>query len=116
MPTESKTAMKQRMSEILAALHKAYPDADCALKWRNPLQLLVATILSAQTTDAHVNEVTPGLFKKYRKPKDYAGAPLEELQNDIKSIGLFRNKSKFIQGACRMIVDEYGGKVPKTMD
>jgi len=116
MPTESKTAQKARMQKIVAALHKAYPDADCSLNWRKPLELLVATILSAQTTDAHVNEVTPALFKKYKKPRDYASVALEELQDDIKSIGLFRNKSKFIQGACRMIVDEYGGKVPGTMD
>ena len=116
MSTESKTAQAARMKAILAALHDAYPDADCSLRWTNPLELLVATILSAQTTDSHVNEVTPALFRKYRTAKHYADVPLEELQGDIKTIGLFRNKSKFIQGACRMIVDQHSGHVPDTMD
>lgn len=116
MPAESKTAMKARMDRVRVELHKGYPDAHCALHYRSPLELLVATILSAQTTDVHVNEVTPGLFRKYRKAKDYADAPLEELQGDIQTIGLFRNKSKFIQGACRMIVEGHKGKVPQTMD
>ena len=116
MPTESKTAMKARMDAVRVALHKAYPDAHCSLRYRSPLELLVATILSAQTTDVHVNEVTPGLFKKYRKAKDYADVPIEELQADIQSIGLFRNKSKFIKGACGMVVHRHKGKVPQTMD
>lgn len=116
MPTESKASKTERMAKILAASHKAYTGADCALHWKKPLDLLVATILSAQATDVHVNEVTPGLFKKYKKAKDYASVPLEELQDDIKTIGLFRNKSKFIQGACHMIVDKFAGKVPQTMD
>ena len=116
MPTESKASKKERMAKILAELHDAYAEADCALHWKKPLDLLVATILSAQATDVHVNEVTPGLFKKYKKAKDYASVPIEELQDDIKTIGLFRNKSKFIQGACQVIAEKHGGKVPQTMD
>lgn len=116
MPTESKAAKTERMAKTLAELHKAYAGADCALHWKKPLDLLVATILSAQATDVHVNEVTPGLFKKYKTAKDYGSVPLEELQEDIKTIGLFRNKSKFIQGACQAIAEKHNGKVPQTMD
>ena len=109
MPAESKTSKRGRMTAVLSALHRAYPDADCALLWSTPLELLVATILSAQTTDTHVNEVTPGLFRKYTCAADFAAAALEELQDDIKSIGLFRNKSKFIKGACQGLVEDHGG-------
>ena len=116
MARETKAAQKERFEKITAELHEAYPDATCSLGWSNPLELLVATILSAQTTDAHVNEVTPGLFKKYKTAKAYASVPLEELQEDIRSIGLFRNKSKFIQGACQALVDEHRGQVPQTME
>ncbi len=116
MAARSRNAEKQRMKKVLAALHKAYPDADCALHWTNPLELLVATILSAQTTDAHVNEVTPAVFKKYPTARHYADASLEELQEDLKSIGLFRNKSKFIKAACQVLVEKHGGEVPQTME
>lgn len=115
MPVESKASKHGRMAAIIGALHQTYPDADCALVWSTPLELLVATILSAQTTDTHVNEVTPGLFRKYSCAADFAAAELEELQEDIKSIGLFRNKSKFIKGACQALAEAHGGEVPRTL-
>ena len=116
MPVESKTSKRGRMAAITEALHQTYPDADCALLWSNALELLVATILSAQATDTHVNQVTPGLFRKYTCAADFAAVPLEALQEDVKSIGLFRNKSKFIKGACQALVADHGGDVPRTLD
>jgi endonuclease-3 len=97
-------------------LQAAYPDAKCALDHENPLQLLVATILSAQSTDKMVNTITPALFKKYRTAGQFADATTEELETMIHSSGFFRNKAKSIKAASRMIADEYGGKVPDTMD
>ena len=97
-------------------MRATYPDAHCELEHRNPLELLIATILSAQCTDKQVNIVTAVLFKKYRRAADYAAVPLEELQEDIKRIGLFRNKAKNIQNCCRVLVESHGGKVPATMD
>jgi len=105
-----------RTKRTLETLHQCYPDADCALNYSNPLELLVATILSAQSTDAHVNQVTPALFAKYRSAYDYARVDLEELQSDIQTIGLFRNKSKFVKEACRALVQKHRGQVPQTMD
>ena len=103
--------------EILKRLKKEYPDVKgTALNYSNPLELLVATILSAQTTDERVNIVTARLFKKYREARDYANASLEELQNDIKSINFYRNKAKYIKEACKIIVEKYGGKVPDSME
>ncbi|MCD6223171.1 MAG: endonuclease III [Thermoplasmata archaeon] len=103
--------------EILKRLKKEYPDVKgTALNYSNPLELLVATILSAQTTDERVNIVTARLFKKYKEAKDYANASLEELQNDIKSINFYRNKAKYIKEACKIIVEKYGGKVPDSME
>src|SRR5207302_6591512 len=93
-----------------------YPGATCALHHRNPWELLVATILSAQCTDKRVNEVTPGLFKKYPTPQDFAAVPPEVLAQDIKSTGFFNNKSKSIVGAAKRVVGEFGGKVPRTME
>ena len=115
MPRESQAAKRKRLGEIIAGLQRAYPDAHCELNYRNPLQLLVATILSAQCTDKQVNIVTKDLFKKYKKAADFAAVPLEELQNDIRRIGLFRNKAKSIQNACRALVEHHKGKVPRTM-
>ncbi len=106
----------RRVSRILRAFDQTYPEARCALDHRNALELLVATILSAQCTDERVNQVTRELFRKYRAPADYGAVSAEELQEDIRPTGFFRNKSKSIQGACRMILERFGGKVPETMD
>ncbi len=106
----------QRLKKILTILRKSYPDAKCALVHRNALDLLVATILSAQCTDERVNIVTKVLFKKYRKADDYVAVELEELQEDIRSTGFYKNKGKNIQGACKLIADEHKGKVPDTME
>lgn len=106
---------RQRVQEILDRLDRMYPDATCALLHRNPWELLVATILSAQCTDKRVNEVTPGLFAKYPTPRDFAAARPEVLANDIRSTGFFNNKAKAITGAARKIVGEFGGEVPRTM-
>jgi endonuclease-3 len=105
-----------RVAQLLKIWPKVYPNAHCELDFRNPLQLLVATILSAQSTDKRVNMVTPALFKKYRTAKDYADAPQAEIENPIKSTGFYRNKAKSIRGAMRAIVEKHGGKVPATME
>ena len=115
MPRESQAAKKERLGHIISDLQQTYPDAHCELNYHNPLELMVATILSAQCTDKQVNIVTQNLFKKYRQAADYTTVPLEELQNDIRRIGLFRNKAKSIQKACRALVENYNGKVPQTM-
>lgn len=107
---------KQQTTEIIKRLKKMYPDAHCALNHNNAFELLVATILSAQCTDDRVNIVTATLFRKYRKPDDYFEVDLEELTEDIKSINFFNNKAKNIQAMARKIVDNFGGKVPQTMD
>ena len=104
------------MAKILALLDELYPGATCALRHRNAWQLLVATILSAQCTDERVNKVTPALFKKYPTVKDFAAVSQEELAADIRSTGFFNNKAKSIRGAARMIVSDYRGRVPKTME
>jgi endonuclease-3 len=113
-----KTAAERtaRVAELLKRLDRMYPDATCALIHHDPWQLLVATILSAQCTDKRVNEVTPGLFAKYPTPQDFAGVRPEVLAQDIRSTGFFNNKAKSIVGAARKIVNEFGGKVPRTMD
>ena len=115
MPRESQAAKKERLGQIISDLQQTYPDAHCELNYHNPLELMVATILSAQCTDKQVNIVTQDLFKKYRQAADYTTVPLEELQNDIRRIGLFRNKAKNIQNACRALVENHDGKVPQTM-
>ena len=97
-------------------LDEMYPNATCALHHKSPWELLVATILSAQCTDKRVNEVTPGLFAKYPTPRDFAAARQEVLANDIRSTGFFNNKAKSVIGAAKMIVGEFGGKVPKTLE
>jgi endonuclease-3 len=112
-PAKSKLTLRVR--QILRALRAAYPDCRCALDHTNPLELLVATILSAQCTDARVNRTTPALFKKYRTAADYANAPAGELERDIKSTGFYRNKARAIRACCRAIADKHHGKVPDTM-
>ena len=113
--TLANTAEKQRTLKIIDLLKREYPDARCSLDHTNPLELLIATILSAQCTDERVNLVTAGLFRKYRGPEDYLKVAQAELETDIRSTGFFRNKAKAIQGACRMISEQYGGRVPDTL-
>jgi endonuclease III len=116
MARESAAKLKERAGKIIRLLHTMYPDANCTLDHANPLQLLVATMLSAQCTDKRVNLVTPGLFKKYPSARAFAGADLEQLMADIRSTGFYRNKAKAIQAASRDIVGKFAGKVPGTMD
>lgn len=113
---ETKAQKKQRTEEIVKLLKRAHPDARCALNHSSAFELLIATILSAQCTDERVNIVTANLFRKYRKPEDYLKVRDTELQQDIKTTGFFRNKTKSIQGACKMLVEDFNGEVPKTMD
>ncbi len=106
----------EREREILERLKKAYPGAKIALRFENPLHLLIATILSAQCTDERVNQVTEELFRKYPDARAFAQADLEELAQDIKSTGFFRQKARYIQEACRLLVEKYGGEVPRSME
>jgi endonuclease-3 len=106
----------ERARVIRRRLKKSYPHAECALRFATPFELLVATILSAQCTDERVNVVTRDLFQKYRAPSDYLSVEQEELERDIHSTGFFRNKAKNIRGACALLVERYGGEVPKTME
>lgn len=106
---------QERLPEIVRLLRELHPDAKCALDFENPLQLLVATILSAQCTDERVNKVTPVLFARYPTAQDLAEADREELEQIIHSTGFYRNKAKNVQEACRRIVSEYGGEVPSNM-
>jgi endonuclease-3 len=112
-PRKPKSAPPQVVYERLATL---YPDAECELTFTSPLELLIATILSAQCTDVRVNLVTATLFQKYRKPEDYLAVPAEELEEDIHSTGFFRNKAKNIRGACQRLLEVYGGEVPDSME
>ncbi|MGD2245138.1 MAG: endonuclease III [Candidatus Aminicenantes bacterium] len=105
----------QRIGEIIAVLTKAYPSSRTALRFESPLQILVATILSAQCTDERVNQVTPSLFRKYRTPRDFAAADPKILEEEIKSTGFFRNKAKSIIGASKKIVEDFDGEVPDNM-
>jgi endonuclease-3 len=116
VPRETSQAKTARLKTIIAALNRAYPRAHCELNHADPLQLLIATILSAQCTDKRVNLVTAELFNKYHSAADYANAPLVELEPAIKTTGFFRNKAKNIQACCRKLVELYGGQVPRTMD
>jgi endonuclease-3 len=109
-------AKKARAAKILSLLKKLYPDATSALTWSNPLELLVATILSAQCTDQRVNMVTPTLFAKYKTAAEFAKAPLEDIETIIQSTGFYHSKAKSIQGACRIIAEKHGGQVPRTME
>ncbi|GAB4073604.1 endonuclease III [Barrientosiimonas marina] len=105
---------KSQVQYCLDVMKEMYPQAQCELDHANPFELLIAVVLSAQCTDNLVNKVTSSLFQKYTTPEDYLAVPLEELQQDIKSIGLYRNKSKNIRKLCQMLIDDYGGEVPKT--
>ncbi|HEX3739387.1 MAG TPA: endonuclease III [Terriglobales bacterium] len=116
VPKGYKPTSPERVSEILKRLDHLYPDVTCALTHKDPWELLVATILSAQSTDVRVNMVTPELFKKYPTVQDFAKLEPQQLEADIRSTGFFRNKSKSVVGAARRVVSEYGGKVPETME
>ena len=113
---ESTDELKKRTRDIIRRLKRAYPGAKCSLNHSNPFELLVATILSAQSTDDRVNIVTADLFRKYKKPEDYLKVPPSELEQDIHSTGFFRNKTKSIQGTAKLLTEQYGGEVPHTMD
>jgi len=112
---ESSHARTARVRRIIAGLRKAYPDAHCELDHSSPLELLIATILSAQCMDKQVNLVTPTLFRKYRSAADYAKAPVVELEREIRRLGFFRNKARSIQACCRALVQKHGGEVPRKM-
>lgn len=114
--TRRSTSKKKRALEILLRLKHLYPEAPCTLDYETPVQLLVATILSAQCTDERVNKVTPALFARFPDAEAMANADLEEIETLIRSTGFYRNKAKNIQAATRMIVSQYGGVVPKTME
>ena len=107
---------KERAAKIIELLEKEHPDAKIALKFSNPLELLIATILSAQTTDERVNIVTESLFKKYTKPEEYADADLVKLEQDIRSTGFYHNKARNIQNCCKLLVEKYNSQVPRTME
>ncbi|MCY7278055.1 MAG: endonuclease III [Phormidesmis sp. CAN_BIN44] len=114
--TRKISAKKQRALEILIRLKRLYPDAPCTLDYETPVQLMVATILSAQCTDARVNLVTPELFRRFPDAAALAGADVAELENLVRSTGFYRNKAKNIQAACQMIMTEFGGQVPRMME
>jgi len=116
MPKDAKHREAIRIQAILQALKESYPDATCALHFRDPFELLVATILSAQCTDARVNMVTPALFRRYPDPTAMAAADPEQLQEMIRSTGFFRNKTKSLIGASKALVVEFGGRTPRTME
>jgi endonuclease-3 len=108
--------IRERVAQLVEAFPEIYPGAHCELNFRNPLELLIATILSAQCTDKRVNMVTPALFAKYRSAKAYANAPPSELEKAIKSTGFFRSKTKSIRGATSTIAEKFGGRVPDSME
>ncbi|WP_438870834.1 endonuclease III [Sphaerospermopsis aphanizomenoides] len=112
----SKSSKKQRALEILSRLHRLYPDATCSLNYQTPVQLLVATILSAQCTDERVNKVTPALFSRFSDAESLANADIFELEELVRSTGFYRNKAKNIKAACRMIVDDFNSVVPNKME
>lgn len=116
MPRETTAAKAARTGQIIAALQRTYPDAHCELNFANALELLIATILSAQCTDKRVNIVTAELFKKYQRAADYAAAPLGDLEEAVKTTGFFRNKARNIQACCQALVERHGGAVPRTME
>ena len=111
-----RTETKRRAKKVIQYLKKNYPDAHCSLNYRNPLELLIATILSAQCTDERVNKVTKLLFKKYKSPNDYAQTRPTVLEGDIRSTGFYKNKARSIISCCKKIVEMHGGKVPATLD
>jgi endonuclease-3 len=107
---------KEKLKEIIKRLKKEYPQLKTALTFSNPFELLVATVLSAQTTDVHVNKVTENLFKKYKSIKDYANVPLETLQKDVNSINFYKTKARNIHDSAKMIIDNFDSEVPRTME
>lgn len=113
---ETKEQLKARAQQIIRGLKKTYPEATCALNHTNPLELLIATILSAQCTDERVNIVTSTLFRKYRSCEEYANAAPGELEQDINSVTFFRNKAKSIQTTCRLLLEKHNGQVPQTLE
>jgi endonuclease-3 len=115
MPRENLEARRARTQQIIAGLRRAYPDAHCELNFSSPLELLIATILSAQCTDKQVNIVTAELFTKYRSAADYAAAAPEQLEADVRRIGLYKNKAKNIRACCQKLVAQHAGEVPRTM-
>jgi endonuclease-3 len=115
-PRKRLPGKKQRAIEVLLRLKHLYPEAPCTLNYETPVQLLVATILSAQCTDERVNLVTPELFRRYPDAAALAGAELSDLENLVRSTGFYRNKAKNIQAACRMLMEQFGGEVPKLME
>ena len=116
MPRESLPARTARLEKIVAELQKAYPNAHCELNHSNPLELLIATILSAQCTDKQVNLVTPDLFKRYPSARHFAEADRGELEKAISRLGFFRNKAKSIQSCCQTLLERHGGEVPRSMN
>ena len=107
---------RERVVPIIQRLAAAHPDATIALRFRTDLELLVSVMLSAQTTDVNVNRVTQTLFRKYRRPEDYLAVPVEELEHDIRPTGFFRQKTKSIRGTMKMLIEEFDGEVPRTLD
>jgi endonuclease III len=116
MSDNDKKQTKGRVRKIIRRLKSAYPDAKCSLNHSNSFELLIATILSAQCTDERVNIVTADLFRKYRKPEDYLKVAAKELEEDIRTTGFFRNKTRSIQGTAKVLTEEYAGRVPDTME
>ncbi len=116
MPRESAEDKRARTARIIELLRRTYPGAHCELNFTTPLELLVATILSAQCTDKRVNIVTAELFKTFRTARDYAEAPLADIEHAVKTTGFFRNKAKNIQACCRKLLERHAGEVPRTMD
>jgi len=108
--------LKKRGKEILKRLKREFPDAQCTLDFKNPLQLLIATILAAQCTDERVNRVTKNLFKKYKKAEDYVSVDPKELEEDIRSTGFYRNKAKSLRVCCTTLIEKHRGQVPKNLD
>jgi len=116
LPRESRAARRERLIRILDRLHAEYPDSRCSLDHQTPLQLVAATVLSAQTTDAAVNRVTPALFARFRTAQEFADATQEEMEEYLKSLNFFRNKSKALIGLGRALVERFGGEVPASME
>jgi endonuclease-3 len=113
---ESKAKKQSRMAVIMGRLHDLYPEADIALHYTSPFELLIATMLSAQCTDERVNQVTATLFKKYRTPRDYTLVPVEELEHDVFSTGFYKAKARNVQSCCTALVERFGGEVPRTLE
>lgn len=116
MPKETASARCERTQKIISVLKRTYPDAHCELNFANPLELLIATILSAQCTDKRVNLVTKELFKKYRSAQDFAEAPLTDIEAAVKTTGFFHNKAKNLKDCCTALIRQFGGEVPRTME